>query len=168
MSSRPPTSGALEAIAAPLYAFAALLVAIPALDFVQSVGMPQLGNLQWRFATVGLLSSVLLTPLLGVVIAMSVASLRGHVVAMRLLALASAIAAGALVVLVAGFLLDVFQLRSGVPEAGRAGFRTASMKAVTKHLAVALILGFLAARAWRVSAWRAPAPERAPVPIVSR
>jgi hypothetical protein len=168
MSSRPALDDPLEAMAAPLYAFAALLVALPALDFVQSVGTPQLGNVQWRFATVGLLSSVLLTPMLGLVIGMAVASVRRHAPLLRVLALACALGAGALIVLVGGFTLDLFQLRSSVPDGGRAGFRTASIKAVTKHVAAALVLGFLAARAWRGSSWRAPARERGPVPIVTR
>jgi hypothetical protein len=106
--------------------------------------------------------------MLGLVLAMAVASVRGHAPLLRVLALICALAAGTLIVLVGGFTLDLFQLRSNVPEAGRAGFRTASIKAVTKHASAALVLGFLAARAWRVSSWRAPARARGPVPIVSR
>jgi hypothetical protein len=155
-------------LAAPLYAFALLLVVIPVVDFVQSVGTPQPGNIQWRFATVGLLSSVLLTPMLGLGIAIVVAAFRRHLRALRLLALLSALAAIALMLLTLGFTLDVLQLRNSVPAQGESAFRGASVKAVLKHLAAAFVLGLLGVRAWRLSAWRVSAAERTPVPLVSR
>ena len=168
MPTRNNVQNAWEALGAPLYVFAALLVALPCIDFVQSTGVPQVGNVQWRFAAVGLLSSILLTPLLGMAIAIITASLRGDVVTLRFLALLSLLSAAGLLILLAVFGLDVVQLRGTIPEPGRAGFRAATTKAVAKHLLAAFALGFLALRAWRISAWRTPSEARGPIPIVSR
>jgi hypothetical protein len=168
MPPRNNVQNAWEVLGAPLYLFAALLAAVPCIDFVQSIGVPQVGNVQWRFATVGLLSSVLLTPMLGLVIAMVTALVRSDVVPLRALALLSALSAAVLFVLLAGFVLDVLQLRGSIPEAGRAGFRTASIKAVVKHMSAVMVLAFLGLRAWRISSWRTPSEARGPIPIVSR
>jgi chromate transport protein ChrA len=157
-----------EALAGPMYAVAFLLVAFPLVDFLQSIRGFQPGNLQWRFATVGLLSGVLLTPILGVIVAMVVAAIRGHALVQRLLAILNLLAAVVLLVLLIGFVLDLLQLRSIVPEAGRAEFRSASMRAVVKHLSASLVLFFLGWRGWRVSGWTFVSREgQNPVRIVA-
>ena len=63
-----------ESLVAPLYFIAALLIATPLMDFATSVVPLRPGSLEWRFASVGLLSGFLLTPLLGLVIALAVAA----------------------------------------------------------------------------------------------
>src|SRR4029079_6182513 len=110
-----------EQLAAPLYALAALLIALPMIDVVLSISSFDPGNIRWRFASVGLLASALLTPLLGVALAMVVAAVRGHVVFQRVLAILNLVAAIVLVLVLVAFLLDVLQLRSVVLEQRQRG-----------------------------------------------
>lgn len=147
--SRPPLDPE-EALAGPLYAVAGLLVAIPMLDFLLSVAAPQLSSVQWRFASVGLLSGFTLTPILGLALALGVATWRRHVPAQRLLVVACLAGALLLAVLSAGFVLDVVQLRASVPGEGRAAFKSAWQRALAKHVLAALALGYLGWRARRM------------------
>jgi len=147
-----------EALAGPFYAVALMLVGIPLLDFAQTLSGFHPGNIQWRFATVGLLSGALLTPLLGVVIATVVAAICEHRVLQRILAIANLIAAGLLLVVLCGFILDVLQLRTVVPEQARAEFQAASIKAMIKHLSGVAVFAYLGLRSLRVSRWRSSRP----------
>lgn len=167
MASRPLDSD--EALAPPLYALAAFLLAMPAADFLQGIGAPQPGSVQWRFATIGLLSSYLAMPLVGLALAVVVAAVREHRVVQRILALTNIAGAVMLVCLVALFVLDALQLRSGVPAEARGNMESASLRAVLKHVAAAAVLGWLGLRGYRVSAWRAEKTSRkTPVPLISK
>jgi hypothetical protein len=155
-----------EALAAPLYVLAVLLVLMPAIDFLQSVGGVQPSNVQWRFATVGLLSSFLLTPLLGTGVAMVVAAVRGHVLLQRMLAIGNLAASAVLLLLLAGFVLDVLQLRPAVPEEGRAAFQSASLRAMLKHAATVALLFFFGLRGLRISSWRRVSRAQKPSVVI--
>lgn len=158
MTSRPFDSA--EALIAPLYFIAALLIATPLMDFATSVMPLRLGSLEWRFASVGLLSGFLLTPLLGLVIAIAVASYADHMRFLRLLSLFNgAIAIVFLVVLIL-FVLDIVQLRSVVQDQARAAFQSAATKAVVKHLCFIVAIGWLAIRGFRASQWGLPVSKR--------
>ncbi len=157
-----------EALAAPFYLFALLLVALPLVDFVQNVGSFQPTSVQWRFATVGLFSGYLLTPLIGIVVAITVAAIRGHGVAQRVIAVLNLVAALVLLALMAGFVLDSLQLRASVPETRRAEFGIASVRAIVKYLATVVLLVALALRAFRIPvAHRETRAGRARVPLVN-
>ena len=167
MSKRPMDPD--EALSAPLYAFALLLVAVPLLDFLQSIGALRPTNVQWRFATVGLLSGVLLTPMLGLTVAMVVAAIRQHTVLQRILAVLSLVAATTLSLLLISFVLDALQVSRVVPEQGRTAFRAASVKAVLKQLSATAVLLFLGLRGWRISSWRSRRRDgQAQIPLVAR
>jgi hypothetical protein len=121
-----------EALMPPLYFVALLLVATPLMDFVTSILPLRTGDIEWRFASVGLLSGFLLTPLLGVALAMAVAHIATHRRFQRVMAVLNLAIAAIFVVLLLFFLLDIFQLRSAVePEAAEA-FAGAASKAVIK------------------------------------
>ena len=139
-----------DALAGPLYAVAALLVVIPAADFLLSVASPQPSSVQWRFAAVGLLSGFTLTPVLGVAMAMVVAAFLRHVTVQRVLVVLCLAMAAILLILSAGFLLDVIQVGASVPAEGRAAFKSAWTRALIKHLLVALALAYLGWRARRM------------------
>src|SRR6185503_13340787 len=98
------------ALSAPFYAFAILLMATPAIDFATSIFPMQLRSPQWRFASAGLLSGFLLTPMLGIAIAMTVSAIRGHHGVQRFLAVINLLLALLFLVLLVGFVLDVLQL----------------------------------------------------------
>jgi hypothetical protein len=142
---------AIETLAGPLYFVAFLLVAIPALDFVSGILPLRLDNIEWRFATVGLLSGFLLTPILGLLLTIFVAASAGHDLLQRVLAYLNLAIALAFLVLLAFFLLDIVQLRSAVQAESKAQFLSAAWKAVAKHLAFIVALGWLGLRGLRLA-----------------
>lgn len=157
-----------EALAGPLYLVAALLVFVPVLDFVMSIGSPQPGNIQWRFASVGLLSGYLLTPILGMGMAFVIAAVTGSPAVQRLLVALCFLGALMLAVLTTGFLLDVVQLRLSIPEDGQRAFRNASARAIVKNVASAIALFYLGWRARRIIPERTHEPKPRTVRIVTK
>lgn len=164
MTSNRPEGG--DALVAPLYFLAFLLAATPVLDFLTSILPFRTGDLQWRFASVGLLSGFLLTPLLGVALAMAVAHFARHLRVQRLMAIVSLSISVLFVLLMLAFLLDILQLRNSVQPEARAAFAAASTKAVVKHLSFVVALGWLSWTGFKLSSWSAPARERPPAAIV--
>lgn len=158
MPSRHPDGA--EALVEPLYLLAFFLVATPAMDFVSSIVPLRPGDIQWRFASVGLLSGFLLTPLLGITIAMGVASFAEHLRFQRILAVVNLTLAVAFLVLMVFFLLDIFQLRAAVQEEAEAAFSSAATKAVLKHCSFIVMIGVLGWRGWRMSRWAIPETRR--------
>lgn len=158
-----------EALAAPMYALAAYLIAMPAVDYAQSIGAPQLGSAQWRFASIGLLSSVLTTPVLGIALAVVIAATREHHAAQRVFAWLTLGTAAMLLMLTVLFALDALQLRGGVPDEARANMERASLRAVLKYLGTVALLAWLGFKSLGISARRAAKPEgRAPVPLITK
>lgn len=155
--SRP---GGAEALIAPLYLLAFLLVATPLMDFVTSILPLRVGDIEWRFASVGLLSGFLLTPLLGIALAVGVAHLGGHLRFQRLLAILNIVVAVVCVALQVFFVLDIFQLRAAVQAEAADAFQSAALKAVIKHVSFFLTLGYLGWRGLRISRWGRPAEAR--------
>lgn len=157
-----------DALPAPLYGVAAVLVLVPAIDFLQSVGGFQPGSGQWRFATVGALSSYLATPVLGAAVALVVAAIARHHGVRRGVAVGCLVLSGGLALLSAGFALDALQLRDSVVPGARGAFQGASVRALLKLLIVAAALAFLGWRAWRIAPERPGGPRKTSVPLVSR
>ena len=158
-----------EALAAPFYALAGLLVLAPVVDFVVSTPPPSVGNIQWRLAVMGSLSSALLTPVLGVAIAMAVAAIREHVVFQRVLSILSLVTACAFVLVLAAFSLDALQLKGAVAKPLQHQFRVETFKAVFKYVTATIILAFLGIRGFAISSWRVPRSSTAGrIPLVSK
>jgi hypothetical protein len=139
-----------EALTGPLYLVAALLVVIPLVDFVLSVPRAELGNVQWRFAAVGLLSGHTLTPVLGVSMALVIATYLKHYTVQRWLVAACLSMAAVLIALSLGFMLDMQQVRATVPNDGRAAFSAAWKRAILMHALSAGALAYLGVRARRM------------------
>ncbi|MCC6927701.1 MAG: hypothetical protein IT359_01810 [Gemmatimonadaceae bacterium] len=157
-----------DALIVPAYLIAFLLVATPAMDFVTSILPLRLGDIEWRFASVGLLSGFLLTPLLGVLLAMGVAAYAEHVLLQRILAIVNLVLGACFAVLVAFFVLDILQLRSVVQAEAKAAFESAASKAIVKHLSfvvASLVLGWRGLRASRENIMATPQRPRASVVI---
>lgn len=164
MSSMRPAGA--EALVAPLYLVAFLLVGTPAMDFITSVLPIRAGSMEWRFASVGLLSGFLLTPLLGVALAMGVAHFAGHRRLQRILAVLNLVVSVALGVVLVFFLLDVVQLQGGVQAEAKAAFASAALKALIKHATFIVALAFLAWRGIRMSRWTSREGRRGTVSVV--
>lgn len=150
-------------LAGPCYAIALLLLVIPATDFVSNVWPLQPGDFRWRFGMTGQLSGVLLTPLLGIVLAALVAAITDDRRTLRLTSIVAAAGAIFLVLIVALFGLDILQFRPDVPVDRRGPFDLANVRAVVRHLLTASSLGWLATSGLRATgpamAGRGPAPR---------
>jgi hypothetical protein len=155
------TSDRFDALVAPAYAVAALLVLTPTGDFLSGVWPWRPRALAWRFASSGLLSGFLLTPLLGVLIAVTIAALRGHDRVLRVLGLVTLIAATVWLLILAAFILDAVQLHASIPEAQRRSFLDASIKAFIKYVLSCTAAYLLGIRAFRLGRRRAPQPAAA-------
>ncbi len=134
----------LKALSRPTYLVALLLVIIPISDTVISMLPLQLSDESWRFGVVGSISSITLVPLLGALLATSVAVLAEHNRLRRWLGLFSgtiAILLGAVVIL---FLLDYFQTRSRVQAQLKAEMDVATVIAVVKQILTIVVLTLLA------------------------
>ena len=140
-----------DALIAPAYLVAFLLVATPAMDFVTSIVPMRLGDIEWRFASVGLLSGFLLTPLLGIMAAMWVAAIAGHGTLQRAIAIANMVVGGLFALLLVFFLLDVLQLRGVVQPEAKSAFESAASKAVVKHATFVFTMLYLGWRGLRVA-----------------
>ncbi len=157
-----------DALIAPAYFVAFLLVATPAMDFVTSILPLRFGDIEWRFASVGLLSGFLLTPLLGVILAMGVAAYAEHMLLQRVLAILNLVAGVVFAILFAFFVLDILQLRSVVQAEAKPAFESAASKAIVKHLsfvAAALVMGWRGMRASAKNDMASPHRPRASVVI---
>jgi hypothetical protein len=137
-----PDSSTLKSLAWPTYFVALLLIAIPAMDYVTNVWPLQIGEVRWRYGSVGMLAGFLLTPLMGVLFAFGAAAVLQHRVALRFLAVLNFCLAVLLLVLIGLFVLDVLQVRGTVPLESRPTFDVGAMKAVAKCFA------FFGAFAW--------------------
>ncbi|MGQ0646162.1 MAG: hypothetical protein ACT4P7_01255 [Gemmatimonadaceae bacterium] len=149
-----------DALVGPLYFVALLLIGTPVLDFITSILPFRLDNIEWRFASVGLLSGFVLTPLLGIVLTLLVAYWAGHVRLLRIVAIANAVVAVAFTIVIGLFLLDIVQLRSAVQAEAQAAFEGAAFKAVLKHVCFVVATGLLAIRGFRSSSWSVAEPRR--------
>jgi hypothetical protein len=112
---------ALEPLARPFYVLAAILILLPAADFVGTVAPTQWGEMRWRFGMLGILSGFLLTPLFGSVVTMAMAAMMEH----RRVQLAASFVNGLLGTIIlaafALFVLDSVQIRAQVgPDSVRA------------------------------------------------
>jgi hypothetical protein len=164
MSSKHPDGP--EALIAPLYFIAFLLAVTPTMDFVTSILPLRWSSIEWRFATVGLLSGFLLTPLLGIIIAMGVAQFAQHLRFQRILAIVNVTVVMSFIALFVLFLLDVFQLKSVVQADALEAFKSAATKAAIKHVSFIVALGWLSYSGFRVSRWRAREVRRRPAAVV--
>jgi hypothetical protein len=142
----------MRRIAVALYLIAALFLLTPVLDFVASVWPLRIHDIQWRFATGGLLSGYLLTPLLGLLLAMIAAALVEHRGVQRSLGVLSIVVAVALIGIMGVFTLDVLQLRGDVNPQLKGSYQLASSKALIKYVSSLVAFVWMAIISFRISA----------------
>jgi hypothetical protein len=142
----------LNRLAWPIYFVVLLLIALPVLDYATNMWPIRLGDVDWRYGAVGLLSAYLLTPLVGIVLLLGVAIGLQHRRIVRILSVVNIVVALLIAFAVVFYALDMLQLRGGVPDEARPRFDVGAAKATVKHVAVAMglaWLGFVGARASR-------------------
>lgn len=139
----------LRAIAWPVYLAGLLTAMLPMVDLLASVWPPRLGQVEWRFGTLGLLSGFTLSPLLGLIMCMAAAAVLEHRIAQRVLAVLAFIGAVGMAAIIVIFSLDWLQFRAQAPAEARPGMDVGSVKAVIKHALVAASLVWLGIAGWR-------------------
>ena len=104
-----------------LYAVAALLVVISLLDFAGAIWPFLPGDAGWRYGAIGLLSGFLVTPLVGVVLAVLVAVEQRHFAVLKVLGILALAVGVLLLVSIVAFALDAIQVRreAATPELRR-------------------------------------------------
>lgn len=152
----------LASLAVPTYVIAALLVVTPLGDFASGVWPWRVAALDWRFASSGLLSGFLLTPLLGALIAIVVAAALGSERLLRVLGVATLVAGGLCVVVLLAFILDAIQLNASIPTPQRRAFLDASVKAFLKYVMACAACYWLGTGAYRLGRWSVPEGASAP------
>ena len=145
-----------DALAGPLYVIAVLLILLPLVDFALSIPAAEFSSVQWRFASVGLLSGYTMMPILGLGLAFVISAVRKHYTMQRLLVVICLTTAVALVAMTLSFVLDGLQVRFSVPEEQLAAFTNAWTRALLKLALSVVALAYLGWRARRMI----PAPSR--------
>lgn len=129
-----------------------LLVALPAIDYLTNIWPINVGDVDWRYGAIGLLSAYWLTPLIGMILALGVATSLQHRLIVRILSYVNLAVAVLTASAVVFYALDLLQLRGVVPEEARPRFDVGGGKATVKHIGVAIglaCLGFAGVRASR-------------------
>ena len=109
-------------------------MAVPIFDLISTAWPPQPGALQWRYGFLGLLANVLLTPLLGLVLASLVAIWLRQTRTLQVLAILCLVAALVCAVAIVLFALDVLQLGNQVAQASVTNYRAGAAIAGGKYV----------------------------------
>jgi len=163
------SSGALESLAGPLYVLALLLVVTPPIDVLANVWPIRLGEVSWRYGTVGASSGYLLTPLLGLGLACLLAIVRRQRTMLRVMVVVCLVVGVTLVVAAIDFALDAAQLRHTVPTTpalARWAFDVGAAKAIFKNLSAAVGLLWLGLATRRARRALGADGKHAPPPLV--
>lgn len=132
----------LRRIAPGAYFVAALLFLITAVDYLGNAWPFRPGEVDWRYGVIGMISTYLLSPLLGCLIASATAAWLPQPRVSRLLGVIFWIAALLLLAALAAFVLDSLQVRSAAAPEARWVTTTSFLLASAKIFmgAVALVL----------------------------
>jgi hypothetical protein len=162
-----PYGAPLRKVSGTLYLVCALLIVVPLIDFTTSI-VPYLpGSSRWRFASGSVFSGFLLTPLLGIALAMLIASLLHHRRVLKLLMLLS-VAAGLLLLGLSALLaLDVIELRAGAEGDVRQAIVLSGARGLIKNGAIGVSFLWIAVQSRRALWLMEPPRGESPMaPIV--
>lgn len=154
-----------------LYGVALLLIVVPLVDILLRSFAGEVGSLQWRFGSVGLLFGNMGTIVLGTGLAGLVAAILGHRGVLRAIGFFSVLMAVVVLALLVLFALDAIQMRRLVAVAMKRSILVSSAGAAfsaTFAMLALVTLGrssLIASRADRPSAGRTKA---APSPLVAQ
>jgi hypothetical protein len=133
------------------YLMAGYLVLAPLAETLAALWPFHSGDAGWRYGATGLVSQSLMTPLLGLLMAVGLAVYCHHWVAARLLAVLSAVGGVVALIAIPLFTLDALQVRGQVPvEQGTplGAFGAATVSALLMMAATVAITFALARGAW--------------------
>jgi hypothetical protein len=154
----------LRRVVAPAYLLAAILIVFTVLDLTQSVWPVRIGDVQWRVLSIGLLSRLLIPPLLALVVAYAAALVGEHKGTLRALAVLDGVLAVVLLVGLAFYSLDALELRARLTQANQ-NYDIGIALSFVKYLLSFLILAWLTVSQWRAgSAMRRGGRRGAPEP----
>jgi len=157
-------------LAWPFYLSGLAIVAFPALEFVLTILPLSPTVLSWRVGAVGLLARSSLTPLVGLVIILGIATLLEHVWVQRAVMVVGLVGAAAFLLTALLFALDLVQFRGDVRETAKRAYDASSAVVVLKLLAETCVLAAFGASG-RLLTRRAAAHaahHAAPAPLVGR
>jgi hypothetical protein len=101
----------LGALVGATYCVGTLLVVVTLIDFAVTVWPFAPSEVEWRYGAIGLFAGYTLTPVLGGLLLAVAAAVAGHRAALRAIGVVHLVAAVALAFVLAGFTLDVLQVR---------------------------------------------------------
>ena len=128
------------------YLLAAILVIIPVVDGIMQVLPLRLGEERWRFGAVGSLSNLMLVPLLGFLLAITIATFTDARRTKRVIGTICGILAFCIAAVSVLFILDYFQVRTIVTPKFQHTIAVATTSALIKNL-VSIVLLVLFSRA---------------------
>lgn len=159
----------LQRYAKGLYPLGFLLMLVPMVDILLRVFPPQFGQLQWRFATVGLALGNVGTVLLGLGLIGLVAAICGHRVVLRVLGFVALVFAVVLLAVLVLFALDAVQIRQMAAANFKRQIVTSSLGAAfagTMGMIALVVLGRGALAASRATRLPERRVKTAPSPLV--
>lgn len=149
----------LGAMGWPITIMAVLLVVTPLLQVAAALGSFRPDSVGWRFGAVGLLSGSLLTPLLGIFMAVLAAHLLGKRVLLRILSIIAMLAAMGVIAMLLLFALDALQMHASVAPNFMRPWWIATGQSIFNQTLALLALSATGLSGWRAS--RRPHTERA-------
>ena len=133
------------------YVVAGILLVFTALDLAQATWPPNPGDLGWRVITVGLLSRVLVTPILALLLIHVAALFSEHRRVLMTMAVADAVLAIVLLLGLGAFALDALQMRTQVGPDARSNYDFGLMASFLKLGVTGLFLLFIGFSQWRTA-----------------
>ena len=133
------------------YLLALALVITPFLDALTRILPVRPGDVGWRFGAMGIVFNTLVTPLLGLFLAMLAAAVLGNRGMLRRLSIVSYMATVLLVLGLVLFVLDYVQARAGVVAEQQSGVDIVSWKALFLGALGMIVAGSLGRAGWKAS-----------------
>jgi hypothetical protein len=140
----------LRRVAGPAYVLVGILIVLPALDLFQAIWPLRPGDVSWRLVSVGLLSRVMITPILGLLVAYAAALLLEQRRVLRTLAVIEGILALTLVAVLVLYGLDAIELRARLASANR-NYDVGILFSFVRYGLAFVILAVLAVSQWRAA-----------------
>jgi hypothetical protein len=150
----------LRRLAAPSYIAAASLILFPVFDqLMQLVSTAKIHDARWRFGAAGLLSNMLILPVVGLMIVLVLAAALEHRAFQRVMAVLCAIGAVGLVLATGLFMLDAIQVRGLMRPEAASSWGVATGTAVIKLIVAGLALVGFAIASFHNSKTAKPVPR---------
>ena len=134
------------------YFVALLLIVNPIVDVTIAALPFRPGEMTWRFAAIGIFAEGVMTPLLGFLFILLIATYLGHRSVVRAVGWLCAIGFVAFLGVIGLFAVEATSMRELVAEEVQAAFGIASVAALLKHVTGAVGTGLMAVGAFKESA----------------